>query len=208
MYTLTEAEFQQKAEPILRQVFDNDDAFGQPFSPLITKRKIIYPCNGSFDESIPLEVLVSAALAVGDEGCYISSLYRSEELPNHCFISLAEMLKGYSGCESPEENIDHLIGIRLGIDIYGLDSVVYSSQGLWGIMMSHERHGLLGGTPEFMDIIEASVPNLNTQVYGWFERFQDFKASWEPTLDWLPTILTHVYGRDVAQAMLQEADLP
>ena len=136
MYILTEAEFQQKAEPILRRVFDNDDAFGQPFSPMITKRKIIYPCDGSFYESIPLEVLVSAALAVGDQGCYISSLYRSEELPNHCFVSLAEMLKGYAGCENPEENIDHSIGIRLGIDIYDLDSIVYSSQGLWGIMMS------------------------------------------------------------------------
>jgi hypothetical protein len=205
MYTLTEAEFCQEAEPILNRVFVDWDPFVQPFSSTITERKIIYPCHGSFDEAIPLEVLISAASAVGDEGCYISSIYTSEDVPGHCFVSLSEMLAGYANSERD----DQMIGIRLGMDIYELDSIIFSAQGRWGIMMSHERHGLLGGSPEFMAIIAAAVPNLDTQVYGWFKRFQDFKASgMELTLGWLPTLLTHVYGEEMAQRLLREADLP
>ncbi len=207
MYTLTEAEFRKEAEPILRKIFVNygDDPGNQSFSSAMTERRIIYPCGGSFDEAIPVEVLVSAASEVGDEGCYITSLWRSEDAPNHCFVSLSEMLVGYS---EKTGNDDQMIGLNLGVDIYQLESVIYSAQGKWGIKMSHEYYGLLGGSPDFMAIIESSVPNLNMQVYDFFERYRGFKESGiEPTLGWLPTLLNHTYGQEIAKVMLAESHL-
>lgn len=207
MHILTEAEFRKEAEPMLKKVFVNyaDDSSKQSFSPAMTERRIIYPCGGSFDEAIPVEVLVAAATKVGDKGCYITSVWKSEDTPNHCFVSLSEMLVGYS---ENTGNDNQMIALNLGMDIYQLESVIYSAQGEWGIKMSHEYYGLLGSSPDFMAIIESGVPNFNMQVYSLFDRYHEFRESGiEPILDWLPPLLSHIYGQQVAKEMLTESHL-
>ncbi|MBW4417928.1 MAG: hypothetical protein KME13_01715 [Myxacorys californica WJT36-NPBG1] len=205
MYTLTEAEFRKEAEPMLKRVFVDYDFTNQPFSSAITERRIVYPCGGSFDEAIPVKVLVSAATEVGDEGCYITSLWEDEGAPRHCYVSLSELLVGYGDTTG---NDNQMIGINLGMDIYELDSVIYSAQGRWGIMMCHEYCGLLGGSPDFMAMIESGVPSFNMQVYDFFERYRGFRESGiEPTLGWLPPLLSHIYGQEVAKVMLAKSHL-
>ena len=206
MHTLTKDEFHLEAEPFLRKIFVHDNPFKEPFSSQVIGRTIIYPCNGIIESPL-LEALIRVAVDLGDTGCYISLI--STGYPEyglaHCYIPLSEFLEGYSGTEE-----DRLIGPRLGINPYTLDSVIYSSQGKWGLMRSHERFGLLGGSPEFIEEIRGSVPDLDNQVYGFFERLR--LLLWDCGVNppditrnkWLPTLLTHVYGAEVAEKLLEE----
>jgi hypothetical protein len=49
--TLTEDEFRQEAEPMLKKVFADygDDPIDQSFAPDITERRLIYPAGDVFD---------------------------------------------------------------------------------------------------------------------------------------------------------------
>ncbi|NJK67826.1 MAG: hypothetical protein HC941_16000 [Microcoleus sp. SU_5_3] len=211
MHTLTEDEFNLEAEPFLRKIFVHDNPFKEPFSSQVIGRTIIYPCDGENDLLL-IDSLINAAVNLGDTGSYISLLptelpteYLSDDQPGHCYISLSEFLEGYAGTEE-----DRLIGPRLGINPYTSDSVIYSAQGKWGLMKSHERFGLLGGSPEFIEEIRGAVPDLDKQVYGLFKRLRDLllACSFNPPditrNKWLPTLLTHVYGSQVAEKLLLE----
>jgi hypothetical protein len=206
MHILTEDEFHLEAEPFLRKIFVHDNPFKEPFSSQVIGRTIIYPCDGENDLLL-IDPLISAAINLGDTGCYISLISTGcpEDGPAHCYIPLSEFLEGYSGTEE-----DRLIGPRLGINPYTSDSVIYSAQGKWGLMKSHERFGLLGGSLEFIEEIRVAVPDLDNQVYGFFERLRLLLVDCDvnpPDITrnkWLPTLLTHVYGSQVAENLLLE----
>lgn len=207
MHTLTEAEFRLEAEPFLRQVFVNDKQFDQPFAPNVVGRKIIYPCEAVIESPL-IDAVIAAAANLGDTGCYISLLptaYPGDE-PGHCYIHLSEFLRVYAGTK--EEDVQ--LRLRLGMDIYWSDNVIYSASGKWGLMKSHERHGLLGGPPEFIEEIRAAIPDLDEQVYGFLERLRLLLVDTgrnPPDVTrnkWLPGLLAHVYGPEAAAKILQE----
>ena len=211
MHTLTEDEFLLEAEPFLRKVFVHDNPFKEPFSSQVIGRTIIYPCDGENDLLL-IDALINAAVKLGDTGCYISLISTGypEDGPAHCYILLSEFLEGYSGTEE-----DRLIGPRLGINPYTSDSVIYSAQGKWGLMKSHEGFGLLGGSLEFIEEIRGYVPDLDKQVYGLSKRLRDLLLDCgvnPPDITrnkWLPTLLTHLYGSQVAEKfLLEETELP
>lgn len=200
MRVLTEAEFQIEAERFLRQVFSNDDPFDKPFTPNIPARKIIYEYFYRIESPL-IEAIVAAASSIGDTGFYFSALWRLDdevtEEPYHWYIPLSEISTYIAGR-------DEVFGTALHVE-----NVLYSPQGKWGVMMSHEHHGLLGGSPSFMAEVCRLVPDLEQQVFGFLKYWQYWKT--QPNsfrADWLPGLLTQVYGQETAEKMLQEADLP
>ena len=138
MRVLTEAEFRAEAEPILRQVFSTDDPFGQPFTPNIPARRIIHEYFYQIESPL-LEAIIAAASSIGDSGFYFSTLWRPKEEVTqesyHWYIPFEEISSYVTG-----------EGEGVGTALI-LENVLYSPQGKWGAMMSHEHHGLLGGFP-------------------------------------------------------------
>ena len=206
MHILTESEFHQNAEPMLRKIFTNyeDDNIFNIFPPEITERRIIFPCYGNFDRAIPIEVLVAAATAIGDDSCYISNIWKHENKPNHCFVYLSEMLIGY--CERTPCNDDQIIGLHLGMDIHPLEAAIYSTQGKWGIRMSHEHYGLLGGSVDFMREIEANVPNLSAQIYKFFDACKG-SENCQLNINWILPLVRNIYGEHASELILENSSL-
>jgi hypothetical protein len=208
--TLTEDQFRQEAEPQLERLFADYTTRCEleRFAPTITQRQLVYPCHcGDFTEALPVKTLVAAAAAVGDEGCYLSSLFRSEGKPNHCFIPLAEMLIIHGDLRGEERHAALTsLNFSYAMSVYNLESVVYSPQGKWAIRMTHEHYGLMGGVPEFMAIIESGVPNLSQQVYDFFDRYRNW-GSRKPHLHWVPPLLAHIYGPERAETLVAESKL-
>ncbi|MGK7874025.1 MAG: hypothetical protein AB4426_12145 [Xenococcaceae cyanobacterium] len=200
MHTLSEAQYQAEAEPILRRVFVNDDPFEEPFSPNITGRIIIYPCYNYLETPL-IDALIAAASSLGDTSCYLTQLWRDEKEPNHCYIPLLQLHEFYC-CSSGNNKLIEKIKLLS-------EYVIYSGQGKWGLMVSHEHHGMLGGSPEFIEAVYQVIPDLDRQVYDFLKNFQLSKAAgMRLTLEWLPELLTHVYGIDAAEKMLRETGLP
>jgi hypothetical protein len=201
MYLLSEAEFHRKAESSLRQVFVSDDPFDEPFSPNVTARRIVYPCFEYIEPPL-IDAIVAAAVNLGDPGCYLYDLWTEEKDLRHCYIPFSEFSAGYLGTG----DINDFMGHKLGMSP-GLENILYSPTGKWGIIISHEHHGMLGGVREFIEDIHSSIPNLDEQVYSFIEerlKNRDTGTFSTVVLRWLPGLLVHVYGQTKAEEMLQK----
>ncbi|MBW4497539.1 MAG: hypothetical protein KME26_31630 [Oscillatoria princeps RMCB-10] len=199
MHTLSQTEFRLEAEPALRQVFVNDDAFDEPFSPNVVARRIVYPCFQYIEPPL-INAIVDAASTVGDAGCYIYDIWAVER--QHYYISLSEFPETYPGIPSAKANRRNNLGMSLE-----LENTLYLPTGKWGIMISHERHGMLGGTVEFMQCIQQAIPDIDRQVYNFIEerlRRPETGKFGPAVLRLLPGMLFHVYGQTAAEKILQE----
>jgi hypothetical protein len=198
MYTLTEVQYRLESEPLLRKVFIKDDSFDSPFMSEVKSRRIIFDYHYLLNPPLT-DAISSAGLKLGDKGCYISSLWRpgpeygEPKEPYHWYLSWSEFELYYEGY------LDNTFG----------EHVLYSPQGKWGVMISHEHYGLLGGTADFVEEVSRNFPELDHQVYEFLEYFRDFKANYEQaTLGWIPEVLSNVYGDKKTKDMLQNFSLP
>ena len=173
-----------------------------PFSPHIINRVILYPCETYLYNSL-INGLVSAASNLGDTGCYLKRSWHDEKNPNYFYIPLSELIEAYEGTLS----LDSLNKVELDLDFWS-DYAIYSSSGSWGLMLSHERHALLGGSANFIDEVREFVPNLDEQAKLFLQKLQSINRH-DPnaTLEWVPRLFTHVYGQETAEKMLKEAEL-
>lgn len=203
MRILKKADYHQEAEPILRQVFVKDNPSEEVFADKIQDRKIIYRYKYEIDPNFA-QALIEAASSIGDSGCYLSLLWQTARPnhANHCYIPFSEFWSTY--VEKENENYSKIRFFCVS------ENVLYSPQAKWGIMFSHEGYALLGGVSNFMAEISKLVPNLDSQVYQFLEYLQYCKANYYGTqLDWwLPRLLSHVYGQEIAERMLTETGLP
>jgi hypothetical protein len=220
MHVLSDFEFRECAEPQLKKVFpgynDEMDAFTEPCSPELPGRIILFPCiggifedrTGNFDSCLSAQVLINAASKLGDIGCYLIPWWNGPS--NFCYIPLDEFVECYAG--KPGSN--SLIGIKLSIYPYSSESVIYSSQGQWGLLMSHEYHAILVGSEDFIEEIRLATPNIDNQVYAFFDHWKDHRErNLSNGIDpgpykWLPILLHHVYGIEKGNMLLQESGLP
>jgi hypothetical protein len=86
---------------------------------------------------------------------------------------------------------------------------LYSSAGNWGLIACHEYHGVLGSSPKFMEVVKKKLPNLDRQALIWLNYLQQEKVRGKAPrlLEWLPKLLTHVYGQEEAQKLLKKIGL-
>ena len=82
----------------------------------------------------------------------------------HCCIPFSEFSVVYFGMEIRDKSIEPILGLSLS-----LENILYSPSGKWGVIVSHEWHGMLGGTVEFIENIRQAIPDLDLQVYNSIE---------------------------------------
>lgn len=144
--------------------------------------------------------MVTAASSLGETGCYLTMLLRVPRLrpeePNHWYIPFSQI--------SAYQQQDALFG-----NVFALENVLYSAQGKWGIMLNPEGFGLLCGSTQFMEVVGRRVPDLDQQVYQFLAYWRSYKTEgFRVETDWIASLLTQVYGQEVAEKMLQAAGLP
>ena len=201
MRLLTKQEFKEEAEPMLYRVFETIKPLEETFCAHITGRTIIYPYYNNIE--LPLtQAIISAAVSLEDVGCYLSNFYKEETQYQHCYVPLSEFIEGYLG----PVNSHKLIGYKLDFNPYFSEGAIYSATGKWGIRKCLDGFGILGGPQEFLAEIRQSVPDIDRQIYGYLKEIQKWKKLSPNALriDWLPRLLTHVYGSEVAERILED----
>lgn len=203
MQTLTEAEYQIKAQPMLRKIFVHDDPFVQPFSSTVQKKLIIAPFKYILESPLTSAVL-KGALSVGDKGGFLTLLWRDKAAtePAHWYIPLTEFYDAYV------EDKNHQAWISKENFSFSLrESAIYSPQGKWGIILTHESFGLMGGTIEFFNIVYSVVPDIEQQVFQFLENIKLCKEMHREVAVWVKPLLIHIYGATVTRELLIEAGL-
>ncbi|WP_414552322.1 hypothetical protein [Anabaena sp. CCY 0017] len=210
MRILTESEYQIEAEPQLRQIFAHDNPFAKPFVPDVPEKLILSPYKYIIEPPLT-NALVAAALELGETGCYFSILWRwrypqakEAEEPSHWYIPLTEFHQAYVG----SENYPPLIASEFPF-FQMREGAIYSSRGTWGIIVTHEWFGLLGGTSKFFEIIRSQMPHIDEQVFEFLKHIKSGQenSSRGTTLEWVRPLLTHIYGQKTVNQLLLKSGL-
>lgn len=207
MHILTEAQYKLEAEATFEQVFTFNNKYIDElilFTEQIPVRKVIYVEDLEMELYL-VDALVLAVNQLDEGGCYINLIDKIENQPNYCYIPISEFREAY---------LEGGLQRELSMNFWS-DYVIHSSQGKWGIVVTSTKFGLLGGCPKFVEKICEACPLLDRQVYDFLKywkvneidcaRSQGYEATSNKT--WIPCLLTHAYGNEVAQRMLYETDL-
>ena len=160
--SLTYKQFLAEAEPCLRKIFIGDDPFDKPIAPEVMGRMIIYYHKYTIEDYLSAAIL-KVAESFKDKGFYFTGLFCIMDdffLP-HWYFPMDELT---SYCEE-EENVT-LPAV--------LENVIYSSDANWGIMLSHEGHGVFAGEKYFLDAVCSILPELNNEVYSFLAFWKKF----------------------------------
>jgi hypothetical protein len=216
MRVLSELQYHLEMESALRKTFIHDDPFDKPLAENVSSRRLLFDYH--YQITPPLsDAVIEAALRIGDTGLYISSLWRPPGTPSpepwHWHLSFDEFSKAYVGYDELGEFVEYNLS-----NIFLAEHVLYSPQGKWGIMISHERFGFLGGEDEFVKEVVKIFPQIDTQVFDYLRyllcKIESYKEdgwvtsdSLPKTYSWLPNVVSNVYGEKVANKMLQESGI-
>jgi len=172
------------------RVFRVADPFGSPFRDHLTDRALLFPApRGLSDEQ--LAAVAAAARVIDERDAYFSEIetYTGTGFDRypHWRITLAEpdvhrqlREEGWSGIS---------------------ESALYSTNGLWGALSSHELHAVIAGQPEFMAALGRQL-NLDAELDEFLHYWQSAHRDWNARVGWIPGLLRHIYGPGRAEACL------
>jgi hypothetical protein len=194
------------------------ESFGKPFQPAVASRLILYPL-AFWLISEELHGLRRAAAEIGDEGFYEWMCEGYSNLP----IDPAQMaLWGIDFEKEPPRYYAVTDDEEPESERY-LETAWLSSSGRWGMIISHEEHGVIGGTEEFIQALRVHLPALEQprevrpdgtleptdewiQIDDQVIAFIQAATEWShDPASWLPDHLAHVYGENAVADLIAKA---
>jgi len=148
------------------QVFCSNDPFAWPFCPQFATGRIFYPTDGYHLTKQQFLAVGEALEQTGETGFFLS-IVESEGL------SFLERSWGHWVCESP--SYEEYCQLPLT-----LENVIFSREGRWGVLISHEMHAVIAGSTEF-------IAALAGQYREWANDLRLLREAWSgnPNAAWL-----------------------
>lgn len=170
------------------KIFNSNDPFGQMFNDSIEKRMILCPLDGFCLTKEQFEALVGAINTVGDTKINVSEV----ESETDCFAVQGNNDKYQCQHWRLDKGILYNEYFRLPIIV---ENAIFSPNGKWGILISHEEHAVIGGTDEFINAFKELYPL-------WEEGQKNFEMQWNynkneyrSDVDWISKFINHVNNR-------------
>ncbi|MEM6454567.1 MAG: hypothetical protein AAF772_05700 [Acidobacteriota bacterium] len=148
------------------EIFNSNDPFVWPFRSQFLEGRLAYPTDGYHLTKEQFLAVSAASKELGEEGFYLS-VTESEGLsfldrPWGHWLSNTSTYEKYAELSLPLEN------------------AMYSRQGRWGAIVSHEMHALIAGPPRFLSALDARYPS-------WEMDMNALRSDWPSgvDMDWL-----------------------
>ncbi|NJL27505.1 MAG: hypothetical protein HC897_06200 [Thermoanaerobaculia bacterium] len=154
------------------RVFHSNDPFSWPFQPEFAAGRIFFPTDGYHLTKQQFLAFADALMQAGENELFIS-VVESEGL------SFLERSWGHWACAS----LSYEDYVQLPLT---LENAIYSREGRWGILISHEMHALIGGSAGFMAA-------LDDQYRRWSDDLRLLREAWaeNPNASWLEPTISH-----------------
>ena len=183
----------EQAQTAFDAVFKSSDPFGEPFQDAIRSRILIYEASRPLDRW-HFDNIAYAADVAGNTSAFIAVTetardFRKMELWKLDLSDTDEWKRYRAGKPDAFYN--------------SLENALYSADGTWGLLVSCEDHGLLGGSDEFVQAFLSRNGANAADVVEFLDRWEkirrgDLKLGNAKELEWLlrsvPNVLRHVYG--------------
>ena len=160
---LTESEWIERAVPARDRVFTTLDPFDAPFSEDVVERRLLFPVSYQL-EPAQIAIVRAAAKGVGDESIFLES--RVDSTPDAFYWEFS------ADGEGPYDVIESV-----------LENAILSSSGKWGMTISEEDHAVIGGVPEFMQMIAESFPATKSPSRHMFRHPTELEPAADASLD-------------------------
>jgi hypothetical protein len=200
MRILTETDYRQESELALRKIFINDNPRDPCFGSNAEVRKLIYEYHPP--EYKLVSAIMQCASKLSEQSFYISILTRSSssntEEPFHWSVPLSEVSTYLS------------VNTDIFRFAYQLENVIYSPNGLWGIVGTFENFGILAGKSEIINEVVSVVPEIDQQVYDFLSHIITCVREWGMegvNIGWLPNLMNQIYGKEASLRMLKESGI-
>jgi hypothetical protein len=177
-------------------VFKSADPFDAPFQDTIKARALLFPSGYGLPDDQYVGV-VAAAAKIGESSAFFSGIEGYDgsgfERRSHWELCLTMPFPHQQLLDQGWEGL--------------IESALFSRQGTWGIISSHEQHAVVGGSTEFIEELGHHL-DLDHQL-------QEFLNYWKHASDqnprlitrWIPRVLAHIYGSALAREVLKGSGL-
>jgi hypothetical protein len=218
MHIVEEQEFCEKAYPSFTNIFNLTVDKRHHFSEFISSRIIVYDTfSDSIDDAVPMKIIITAAKAVGDKGCYFYLPYPNLLEPDFYYVPLDELEEAYyfNYDDYPDKKIREEIAKKIAEWTYRYPifggrgcTIIYSENGQWGIKTSMcSSWGLLGGTNDFVSKLKRDFSDIERQIFSFLFAFHvacesDGTNFYTQIEGIIKSDLEHVYGMEQASKII------
>lgn len=182
----------KRLKTIFYQVFKSRDPFSPAGWEKFPIRVLLYETDLYALEPGQFQALVEAAHENGEEKFFISMLEAEPEARNwegNEFI--------HWECERP--TVEEYQSLELF-----LENAIYSENGTWGVLLSHECHGLLVCNQEFWGVFRSHYPNWEKDLESFVHYWRGLEKERGTDIEWLQSFLDHLSPKPSLNQTVQD----
>jgi hypothetical protein len=158
------------------EIFRSRNPFGPAGNSLMTRRVVLYPTYGYHLEENQFQALVDASSECGEKSFFISEVEHEPDpfATDHHWVCTSPTYAEYSNLPLSVEN------------------AIYSSSRKWGILISHEDHGLLASKDSFWEAFQKRYPHWKDDHKKFVEVWRQNEMNLGTDVSWLKDFLDHL----------------
>ncbi len=169
---------------VFNSIFKSDDAFEKMFHENIKGKILLYRTNGCTLNKKQFTALMKTVNTFGESTCYLAVIEGG-------FLANATD-KNDIYDSTPKE-----ISTNISYEDYCKyrlmrNNALFSKQGTWGIIISHEDHAVIGGSVKFIKKFKTFYHDLAKNVKKFIEHWEYCKENYNVDLSWLPEFLNYI----------------
>lgn len=193
---LSNEEFKNEAFPQLLALCGttDPDPYRAPFTDKVECKQILYQYTYILNLEQKKSIESCVGQYYGDDGFFVSALggsHHKDNIPSESwYVPFNEYEDFYRHIPVPS--------------VLVLENIMYSQRGNWGIISSDEWHAVIGGANDFIQLLNKAIPDLDDQVFGFLNLWNAYHKDYGTKVDWLPTLMGHVYGEEQGKNILLE----
>lgn len=188
MQSLEQHEWESRFRGAFASVFRSTDAFDTPLASTLEAKALIYPVHYLLERE-QFDAFVEAARSAGDDAICLSV---TEGFPTQPSDQQRHWLLEFWDFEEYQELTP--IGV--------LENALYSPDGQWGMLISHEQHALVGGSRSFMSTLATAFPDFELSIAEFVATWCEARERDRVDTGWIVPAFEHLYGRAQTAALL------
>lgn len=168
---------------IFSKIFISNDPFNKMFVSSISSKILLFPTNGYQLSEKQFEAFISTIEMFGEQSFYLAEI-EGDPFDQHktCSNYLNEYL---------EINIDTSYDEYEKKNIM-LENALYSPNGTWGIIISHESHAVFGGCKDMIATFKRFYPNWMNDQKKFLEYFEYWAKLSGSDLKWIKPFMEYI----------------
>jgi hypothetical protein len=169
-----------RARLAFNQLFSSTSPFEPAGRIELPVRVVLFPTDSYHLDNGQFKALISAIQRKSERSFFISEVESEDPFdPN------AQWKRQHWECTNP--TFDEYASL-----IIGVDNALYSENGSWGVLISHELHALLVCDEQFWQVFKVRYSDSENDFAEFIEYWHRIREEAGTDTKWLPTFVAHL----------------